>query len=155
MLQRYLSELLLIHIPEALVLSFVIAFFLKVKLDFKKIIMISIIVGFTVFILSSIPMLSFGYQSIIAILLYVILFSNIFNKNSLDSFLVTLIAFIILIIYELIIINLMTNYFKISTEDLLNDFVLNIITLWLKGILIFITGYIYFRFINKKKKRKS
>lgn len=47
MLQDYLRELLLIHIPEALVLSFVIAYFLRVRLEYLKIMMIVVIAALT------------------------------------------------------------------------------------------------------------
>lgn len=155
MLQGYLSELFLIHISEALVLSFVIALFLRVKLEYIKIIMIAIIVGLSVFMLRSISIITFGYHSIIAILLYVILFTNIFNENSIESFLAVLKTFVILAIYEVISISLMTYYLNISIETFLDDFILKTVTVWINIIFIFLTGYIFFRFINKKKIRKS
>lgn len=151
MLQRYLIELFLQSIPETIALSFAVTVFLGVKLEKKKIIGIGVIIGMLIFVLRNIPMITFGFHSILTILIFTILLTKVYNTSSLNSFVATLKTFIALIFYEMIVVNLMLYFFDLNVEELLNDLLLKTSALWIQSIFIVLTAVIANVIINKKE----
>jgi len=143
MIYRYLFELFTQHIPEAIALSFTATVFLKAKLNIKLVFIIGLVHGTVIHILRNSP-LTFGYHTVISLLLMTLMLKFFFEKNSLESFISVLKTIIILTITELFFISIIIRYTFIDSEIIQTDPLIRSLSTLPQTLLLMLIGIIIY-----------
>lgn len=142
--------LILQGIPEQIAvvtLAFVIG---KIPLQWKKIVVIGIMLAFTSYILRMFP-ITFGIHTIFIIGLLFILLIKIGKSNINSALITSLISFLGLIVTETICLSILMPIFGVNSEMILNDTTIRILITFPQVLVLFIIAFIIYKIRTPKK----
>jgi hypothetical protein len=136
-----LIALLLQGIPEQIAvvtLAFVIA---RISLKWNKVLLIGIVLAFCAYVIRLFP-IPFGIHTILLIFLLFIFLTRLGKKDVSLSFFASLVAILVLGIFEYSCISLFMLVFGFTPETLFNDLVIRIVLGELHVLLLFISAFL-------------
>lgn len=151
MLSLPIIELFLRLIPEGFLFMFAAYAFSKTTIDRNKYILSSILLGTIGYLIRFFP-IDYGVHSILSLILYIVLATNINKINIVKSIQAGLITVILEFIFEGINVVVIQNIFKKDINVIFNDSILK--SLYGVPSLIAlgcITGFYYFRLHRRKE----
>lgn len=145
-----LMALILQGIPETIAvatLAFVIA---KVPINWKKLILIGVILAFTSYILRSFP-ITFGIHTILSIGLLFILLIKVGKSNLNTALIASLISYLAIIVIETICISVLMSLFNVTSETIINDTAVRILISLPQVLVMFLLSYFLYSVRTAKK----
>jgi len=141
-------------LPESLVVTFLIIIFLKIDLDIKKLLIISIINSIASFFYRLLP-LTFGFHTILSLITMVTLSCYFFKIKPLTGFFAILKTFIIFTGVELISLNLFLLLTGNTADTVLNNQTLKTIAILLQSFVLLLIGLLLYRKRMTEQKAKA
>jgi hypothetical protein len=148
----HIIALFLQFIPEGTALAFLATVFLKVQVNKNIVVIMGMIGGLSGYLFRMLP-LTFGFHTILSILLQTVLLNYFYQKRVLDCFISILKPFILLFFCEIITANTLPYITNRPLEDILKNPLLKTIVVLPQVILLLLVGIILLWMRNKKEQR--
>jgi len=140
------NQMILFGIPEGMSIA-VLAFILsKVKLEWKKVMIVGIVIPFSAYLLRLLP-ITFGVHSIVSIGLLFFMLMKLGQVTLMSAIINSLITLLFLIIFETITSMLIMNLFEITQQMIKEKILINMVVFYPHVILLVFTAFL----INKKR----
>ncbi len=143
-------SILLQHTPQAIAILLLSIVFLNKEIRWKSIILLGLFSAIVVFFVRSLQ-ITFGIHSIIFILIFTIGINFLYSSKFIETLISVIKSFIILAIYEVVILNLYAylNIFNFRIENIDNQPIMKSALMLPTVILVLITALLLYYYKNK------
>ncbi len=146
-----LLALLFQGIPEQIAVITLALILARTRLEWKKIVLLSIILAFTAYFVRMFP-ITFGIHTIILIGLLFVFLIQLFQTSVIVALKSSLISMLILIIVEYVSFTILTNLFRISFDTCLTNVPIRILLGMPQVFVLFILAFIILK-VRKGRKQ--